>query len=184
MRTAHLLILVGLLTLVGCTATKPLDENASYWTVPPGSRLVLLKPIAMASGVASVHFQDGVPRSFAEVDRYRPYCKVEMWTLMDEARTIIPDTFMIKRVVRDFEYVRAGEQQVNLAVRGLIPVGLSHDSDSPMAAVMRTELFVDSPRQPDVYRVSCAHWEPYTDAHHLSIRELRNGLQGLFRLDI
>lgn len=45
--------------------------------------------------------------------------------------------------------------------------------DSPTAENNITEIFLHSPKQPDVLRLSCMHWEDVSDANHLTIKQIR-----------
>jgi hypothetical protein len=45
-------------------------------------------------------------------------------------------------------------------------------------------MFVHSARQPDVYRVTCSYMGDPWDVDPLTIAEIREALNGVFRLDL
>jgi hypothetical protein len=163
--------------LTACAVEPSVDSP--HYALPTGSRLVLEKAIRIPGDRVSVYIQRGEPTSYGGRDRYNPYCKLEMWSRSEAARTVEPDTFRIERVVRNSEYVA-------------LPVGGGlrrvaaepDDGGGPMAYVMETVMYLASERQPDVYRLGCAHWDQPSFPQHLTIREIEAALAGLFRLEL
>ncbi|NNG14194.1 MAG: hypothetical protein HKM22_03455 [Gammaproteobacteria bacterium] len=47
-----------------------------------------------------------------------------------------------------------------------------------------TVLYLHSDRQPDVFRMTCQHWEAPSDAQHLTIKQIRQALGDLFTLKL
>ncbi len=172
------------LLISACAPIVPERSPTSpYYAPPQGSRLELLKPIDIPANDVSVWIQDGETTSYWSADRYRPFCKFEMWSKVDRSRTIQPDTFIIERVSRNERAVRRDEPVRLAATLRRTGTG-SDDGGGPMAYIMSTEMFLDSPRQPDVYRLTCQQWGDVNFPKHVTIDEMRQTLQGVFSLEL
>jgi hypothetical protein len=180
MERRRLLPLLTLITLTGCAALTPEPSPQSpYYPPPVGSLLVLQRQLEIPADRVSIHIQDGQLRDYGALNRYRGYCKLEMWSRVDAPRTLAPDTFRITRVARESRAVGL-ESPLRVASRlaGFDP------NDGPIAHVMSTEMYLNSERQPDVYRMTCSHWGEAVFPAHLSIEQMRTALGGMFRLKL
>jgi hypothetical protein len=164
-----------MLLLAACAAPQR-SPDSPYYVLPENSRLVLLRAIAIPPPGVSVWLQNG--EVVTTRDRYAPACKLEMRTRTEDARSVTPDTFVVKRVSREDEAVA-----IDSPVRHVGRVGSEGDGDSPMAYEMRTVWYLESPRQPDVFRLTCAHWDRPWFPQHLTLNQITKTLQGLFRIE-
>jgi hypothetical protein len=172
-----MLAMLATLVLSAC-ATRTTDPDSPYYLPPEGSTAVLEQPITLPSPGVSVWIQDG--RVSTGRDRYRPACKLEMWNRADQSRTVQPDTFRVTRV---------GRRQMQVARdTGLRRVGFGRRDNGPTAFEMETHLYLESERQPDVYRLVCTHWSGGVGTanfpEHVTINQIRGTLGGIFRLEL
>src|SRR5688572_15183105 len=92
---------LALLLLGGCQAWDyEGNENSPLYQVPVGARLTLSRDIAIPAGQVSVFIQGGRVRPFAEIDKYYPHCRFELYRLQNVGRTVRPDEFEVRRVQR------------------------------------------------------------------------------------
>ncbi|MGE0081891.1 MAG: hypothetical protein AB7U81_11395 [Thiohalomonadaceae bacterium] len=165
------------LLLTACAAPRP-DPDSPYYLLPEGSTAVLEQPVTIPAPGVSVWIQDG--RVSTGRDRYRPACKLEMRDRPDRGRTVEPDTFRVTRVGRN-------QMQVSLDSH-LRRVVLGNRDDGPTAFEMETHIYLESERQPQVYRLVCAHWSGGVGTadfpEPLSINQIRGTLQGIFRIEL
>ena len=52
------------------------------------------------------------------------------------------------------------------------------------STVMYLSSELSSNRQPDVYRMTCKHWESVIDDHYLSIEQMREAMGEWFTLEV
>jgi hypothetical protein len=169
----RILFMAVTLILASC-ASPQRSPDSPYYVLPENSRLVLLRAIDIPPPGVSVWLQHGAVLG-QNRDRYAPACKLEMRTRKDEARRVEPDTFLIKRVAREHQSVALDSP--------LRRVSRESDGDSPMAYEMRTVLYLESANQPDVYRLTCAHWDRPWFPQHLTLNQMTETLRGLFRIE-
>ena len=178
----RLLLLPLFLMVFACAPIVPeRSPESPYYEPPQGSRLELLRRIEIPASEVSVWIQDGDVTSYWSADRYRPFCKLEMWSKTDRARTIQPDTFIIERTSRTDRAVRRDEP---LRLASNLRLTDNDDDGGPMAYIMSTEMFLDSRSQPDVYRLTCRQWGDVVFPKHVTINEIRQTLQGVFDLQL
>jgi len=159
----------------GCAYQAPKDISSSYYAPPVGSKLQLHSALIIPANDTQVRIQDGkVISSSWDLDAYYPNCNFELHTRAEVARTVQPDTFMISRVIRDTENVMLHSPRV---------VARSSENGAPNVDYI-TIMDLSSPRQPDVMRLTCQHWEDPSDSYHLSIRQIRKTLGSLFTLTL
>lgn len=168
--------------LAGCAWQNNPSPDSPYFTVPTGSVLELTRPLTIPADRVSIHIQNGEVSSYSAVNRYYPFCKLEMRDRDDDARVLEPDKFVVTRVSQSVWMVRA-PASVQVAAAGRL-AGLLDSDDGPMAAEMSTELFLGSSRQPDVYRLTCTHWDKPSFPRHLTINQIRDTLADLFRVQL
>jgi formylmethanofuran dehydrogenase subunit A len=174
MRT--ILLFLSLTLVAGCQYVPPRGEDAPLISPPAGSTLELNRPLRIPSNDASVIIRDGRPEySYWRLGgAYYPNCDFELRTRAMVERIIQPDVFTITRVAHEIENVM------------LVPsVVASHDTGNgaPHENYM-TILYLHSDRQPDVFRMTCQHWEDPSDAQHLTIKQIRQALGDLFTLTL
>lgn len=162
------------LLVAGC-ATPERSPDSPYYVLPKGSRLVLQHAITIPTPGVSVWLQHGEVRGSSR-DRYAPACKLEMRTRPDTARTVEPDTFLVTRVAREEQSVANDRHQRYVRQE-------DGDGGGPMAYEMRTMVYLESERQPEVFRLTCAHWDRPWYPQHLTLNQIKETLRGLFRVE-
>ncbi len=174
------LVLVALL-LSACQQPVRYAEDDPNYSIPAGSTLTLTRPITIPGGQVSVYVQNGqvVPaRPRNPVNLYEPHCKVEMWSLGEAARSLEPQRFVVREVVRDWgPYARLPERRSGL-------VYVDGGNDGPLLLRYRTELIVGGKGPSDLYRLTCQHWVLAPELRHLTVAEIRQALGGLFILQL
>lgn len=174
MKHALLSTLVGA-ALLGCQYTPPRDVDSPYYTVPAGSTLVLNAPLEIPSGEASIYLQDGDVTSYWSANKYEGHCKFEMWSIVDRRRTVQPDRFEVHRVSREREYVDSAPGRALASEDG---------EGGPFVEIGKTVMYLRSPSQPDVYRMTCQRWDDFVDPVPMSIRDIRRTLGETFSLEL
>lgn len=174
------LLWLFVLAFAGCAVTP--SPDSPHTRVPVGSRLVLTQPLTIPPRAVATYIQDGRALNYGAVDRYYPHCKFELYDLADERRTVAPDTFTVTRVVRDTLEVQAPTLQRFAAVAGGF-AGFGEDGGAPIALENQTILYIESSRQPGVYRLTCNYWDQPFESRHLTINEIRTALGDLIRLE-
>ncbi|MFP3874196.1 MAG: hypothetical protein ACLFQT_06775 [Thiohalophilus sp.] len=116
------------------------------------------------------------------LDRYYPHCKFETLQMLDNEKTVAPDTFIIHKVVRWDDYAM---QPVHLASSRISAgIGLKIADSDPSPINTATEMFLQSEHQPDVYRLICSQWEDASEANHVTINQIRRALGNTFSLQL
>lgn len=161
-----LLVIASL--LAGCSSWLPdySDEDSGY-------RLVLHKPLMVAPGNARVFLQQGRMLPSLGFNQYEVSCSLELRNLSEQPQTIAADTFVVTRIQHLREEVAAW-RPVRLASLGL--AGANIDS-SPSDIFLGYHLWLHSPNQPDVLRMTCrgAFAEPW-EARYPTIEEIAQAL--------
>lgn len=164
------IIFVLLILLTGCQATSvPINSAYTFADVKRLTKLTLNLPLIIPANKARVYLQAGTVVSDNDVDRYYPNCSLEIKTIKPSAQTIMLDTFEIIKVKNDEEM--SGIKMI-YASRGFAGAGdgpISHQN-------WVTHFYLQSSKQPDVFRLSCAHWEEPTEARHLTLAEINSAL--------
>lgn len=187
--------------VLGCVLAPPLllstcltaryagDETSPYYQIPAGSELVLLRELHFADGHDTVHIQDGTVMPYADIDRFDPYCSVHLQPSTGTNRTVLPDTFEVREVALDGPPLVSLDPPL-LASADMHASGMFMEGDfspgvSSLPEPYTTELSVHAADQPHVRRISCSRWV-YFPPHsvHLSIQEIRETIDGYFRLRI
>lgn len=176
----RLLLAILVLFLSACQQGPVRDINSPYYRIPVGSVLVLKRPLELPPDAVSLYIQDSELMDPSLLNRYQPYCKFEMWSRIDKRRVVEPDEFVVARTAWEWEYVKGLSLPVQVAAFG---VGI-FDDDGPMAIIDKTLLYLQSDRQPDVYRITCEHWSRPIDSRPLKVAEIRATLKALFDLNI
>lgn len=175
------LLIAVLVVLGGCQIVPERSEKSPYYPVPVGSELVLNQPLNFPAGDVSLFIQ-GKPISYFSANKYYAYCKFELWTREDRQRTIQPDTFTITRVSRESRYtLRETTPSVMKAAYRMA----SRDHQGGMAfEITSWVMYLHSEKQPDVYRITCEHWQDPIDAAPLSIVQMRKAFGDVFTLKL
>jgi len=202
MKRTFIILLIGIGLLTAC-ATAPVDkEDTSYYLPPLGSALVVKGPFEIRANKASTWFQGGRQRPFSEVDLYYPNCKFELRTLSDAPRTVKPGRFTITRIVQEVDVmlqpVRVASADNRLAGVSFgmgmgaghgahvgVGVGIGHGTSASLGPdPYATVFYLQSAQQPDVFRLTCMHWEELYEARYLTMREMRSTVSDVMTFEI
>lgn len=167
--------------LAGCQANAGnIDPLPAYTMIKPGAQLILNKPLIIPANKARVYLQGGVTVHENSVDRYYANCSLEVRTIQTSPQQIKADTFSIQKVSRDEE---ASYSKLIYASSRRLTGRLASDDDGPVSHEnWVTHFYLRSTSQPDVFRLSCAHWEDPADfrPRHLSITEIKKAVGDYF----
>lgn len=170
-------IVVLLVLLDGCQATAGnVSPVPAYIMVKPGTQLILNKPLVIPANKARVYIQGGNVVHENAVDRYYPNCSLEVRTIQTSPQEIKADSFRIQKVSWDEE---ASYPKLIYASSRHITRRLVSDDDGPVSHEnWVTHFYLQSSKNPDVFRLSCAHWEDPADfrPRHLSISEIQKAV--------
>ena len=167
------------LGLCSCAAQLEVNLASPYFNAFAGSKLFLLQSIEIPAETASVYIQDGKVKTFNDINRYSAYCNFEVNTRMDVRQTVMADEFKVIRHRQDFHQV----SNVG-ATRYVALVQMGDDDGGPIATVYETALYLHSDKQPDVLRMTCSHWDDPHVGNYLTVAEIQQTINGLFRLEI
>ena len=120
--------------------------------------------------------QDGIIQKSANVNFYKPNCKFELYSISENSRVVKPDTFLITKVVDENEFT--GLYKVQYASRFM------QVHDAPETITYATVMYLQSDIQPDVFRMTCKHWESVVDDRYLTISEMRKAMGDILSLRI
>jgi hypothetical protein len=178
---AELASLLGDTLCLPCQV-PPTREGSPYYTAPPGSLLVLNRPLTIPARKGEIYIQGGRVHestgyvSFRGVDQYYPNCRLELRSRNPLPVIIEPEELVITRVDRDDRFV---SRRVMVAAADASPLMAGTD---PM--VMSTVFYLYSARQPGLWRLTCAHWEAAYEAEHLTLVQIRRTLGEVFTLKL
>ena len=180
------LSLSALLLLTACESNAVRDEQSVFYAVPVGSTLILNQQVTISGDQVAIYVQDGEILRYREVNKYRPNCKFEVYTISEQARTVSADEFEITKVEDTIEssslHDNAQFAALDISASGLhMGVGFL---DHSLMFNYATMMYLKSEMQKDVYRMTCQHWESVTDDKHLSIAQMRGAMGDVFTLKI
>ena len=171
MNLKKLTLCIFIIINTGCHGNTYAYNNAivpAYRTISVGNTVSVNQTLVIKPNLARVYFQNGEIQPEQQIDKYYPNCSLEIKTLSSSAQSILPDQFAIYRITLDEEYSRLEIQFAGLYFFG------SDGGPSPENWV--THFYLSSEKQPDVYRLSCQHWEDPTDARHVTYSEIKKTL--------
>jgi len=185
MRRAALLALAAL--LAACRAAPVAFEDSPYAVIPPGSTLTLTRDLTIPAERASLSVQDGEVRPYVDVNSYYPHCLLEVERVRDTPQAVKADTFVIEKTLREDIPRLAG---------GALAAATGTAGNRGRAAgaliivnggdywTYATHFRLRSERQPEVRSLTCQHWVDPTWEKHLTLRQIRQALGGLFVLQL
>lgn len=168
------LYLAALLALCACQSTPLEREESPYYSPPAGGQLILHQDLTIPAGRASVYIQGSPVTVWQNVNSYHPHCIFEVRKVLDTPQLVKAGTFAIRAVQRE---------NYSAAAPGLQQARLMFSDGGPSYLIYATVMRLESIDQPDVYRLTCQHWEvPPQMPHYLTIRQMRAALGSLFTL--
>ena len=183
MRTRSRLTAISsiLMALSGCGMNDTKGEASFYFSVPVGSTMTLNQAVTISGDQVASYVQNGELMSYDVVDKYKPNCKFEIYTMSEQSRTVEPDTFEIIKVVDEVESSSI-KMRTQLAMRGnAYAFGML---DRSYVFNYATMMYLRSEKQKDVYRMTCQHWEDVKDDRYLTVTQMREAMGEIFTLDI
>lgn len=172
---------IAAMTLTACANPASYGPDSPWYRYPTGVSMILLKPLDIPPGEATVRLQFGrtVPRN--GVQEQEPFCVLELTTLRPETQRVAPDTFAVIGVERSISYIAAAD----LPISPLMRTGFGGD-DGPTFIYFKTTFRLHSARQPQVERMTCmANQNAAGNAgsmRHLTLAEMRQAVAGYFRI--
>ncbi len=156
--------------LGACAHSPPAGPESPYFQPPAGSLLRLQRSLTVPAGTTRVHIQDGAARAWRELNRYAPYCDLEIRVVSRaHAPAIVrADAFELVRIERPMP--REGNPW---RARWTV----FDDDDGPYTLLTRVRL--QSPRQSDVLRLNCLRWSNSRFDTYLSLQEIQEVLAPL-----
>ncbi len=187
MRRALMILTVSLAALAGCSGISyEGNENSPYYHIPVGSRLTLNQELTIPADQVAVFLQDGRVPPSTEVKHYYPYCRFELYSISDQARTVTPDELTIVKTVQHMMDGATGAAdpvlyaQLSFGLR----TDMSGDAGGPSIHVFATRMDLRSTKQPDIFRLTCAQWGYPVVDRHVTIAEIRRAVGDLFTLHL
>ncbi|MCU0806477.1 MAG: hypothetical protein MUC53_00560 [Candidatus Contendobacter sp.] len=163
-------VLPLLLFLVACRTLDSADGTGAD-RIPVGTLAVLHQDLVIPPNQAGVFIQ-GTP--IGDRYRYDAACRLEVLTVDATFRTVVADRFTVVRVVQDWERFSQRES-------GLRRVSL--DYDGPALLRFSTTFYLQSDRQPDVFRLVCSHLQDSgQNPRFLTAAEIRTTLAPVMTL--
>ena len=165
--------------LTACSNSQVVgNEDSQFFSVQPGSTFTLNREITIQPDQTSVYLQNGEIEPVGNVDFYKPHCKFELFTISEQARTVTPDIFMVTRIVDRSEDVST--QTPRYAGLSLTYGGV----DGPSHLTFSTTMYLESKKQPDVFRINCKQWDWPPTGDFVTINEMRRALGDYFSLTL
>jgi hypothetical protein len=169
--------LISAASLSACDNSQAVkDENSPFYSVSVGSTFTLNREITIQPDQTSVYLQFGKIELVRNLDFYKPHCKFELYTISEQARVVKPDTFVVTRIVDQREDV----SRESPLYAGL---GMAYDT-GPVNLTYSTAMYLESKKQPDVFRMDCKHWDWPNIGEYLSINDMRQALGDYFTLTL
>lgn len=180
------LLILCIAGITACETNKDKDESSPFYAVTVGSLLVLNQDIIIPGNEVAIYVQNGEILAYKDVDKYRPNCKFEIYTISESTRSVSADTFEIIKVEDDIESssIKANTKLASLENVLAIKLNAFGMLDHSEVFNYSTYMYLRSSKQKDVYRMICQHWESVLDDKHLSITQMRGAMGNVFTLKI
>ena len=177
-------VLILFVLLAACQTPPEQGEQApAYLAITPGSELILNQPLSIMPNSVSVYLQYGKLMGYRELDRYYANCKFELYSMSESMREVKPDRFLVARVTTEEEIV--SREMPRLAGKGIgIGIHFGNGDGGPTAVIYTVVIYLQSAEQPDVFRLSCQHWDDPAWGDQLTLEDVRKALGNVFTLKI
>ncbi|MCW8966052.1 MAG: hypothetical protein OQK82_05110, partial [Candidatus Pacearchaeota archaeon] len=159
---------IGLsLLITACSTTPVTDESSTLYILPIGSTLELHQSLSIEPNRARTFIQYGKVIEEKAIDKYYPYCELEISTLSEQTQIIQPDKFTIYKVIDDEHQTGRYFMYASLSISF---------TDGPVILGYATEFFLRSKKQPDVRKLICLSWDEPWRGKYLSLTEIKRAL--------
>jgi hypothetical protein len=178
-------IIVGsMMLLCGCEAIPVVSADGSryYDAIPVGAVFTLQQALVIPADRVRVDLPRG--REATAAGEYATGCSLELWTRNAQTVIVEPDQFTITRVSGGITPILvAVPNRVQVASRGYLPrIGGYYDDSSFLRSY--AEFYLQSPRQPDVYRLTCGYIGDPWEVEPLTVAEIEQAIGSVMRLDM
>ena len=167
--------------LSACSAVDTKDQSSPFYSFPAGSTLVLHQQLSIGRDQVSVYVQNGEVLAEKALDRYKPNCKFEIYTMSEQERTVQPGSFEVIKVVDEIETSMLPGQLQLASGNFMLGYGVLDKSYIYNYATM---MYLHSDVQKDVFRMTCQHWEDMMDDRYLTLAQMRQAMGDVFSLQI
>ena len=154
------------LLIAACQSLPQVDAHT-----PAITKVTLKQDFPIRPDRSNEYIQGGEIRPYESIEQYYTHCKLELREIADNERIIKPQTFNVTRIYRQEEFV------------GFRKMMLAGDGDSGLI-MSTTYLFLQSEKQPDIFRLSCMRQDESFYARHVTIEEMRDTLGNLISLQL
>ncbi len=165
------------LFLSACASHETYEGSPPSHRTPPGSYFTLEQTIEIPGEETTVYIQRGRILQSHEVEEWAPHCFFQLYTLVEEPRVVEPGQFEVQRVTREMSPLWVG-----------LPTEVAYggDSSGPTQLFFRTRYYLNSPSQPDVWRMNCQidrmEAQGPSFETYLTVDQVRETLAGIFSL--
>jgi hypothetical protein len=177
-------LLSGVL-LSGCRGGLQADSgDPDFHRIPEGSTLILDRPVWIGAERVRARLRSD-HKGWKLAGEYAPHCDLELRDINLGKVRVRPDRFEITRVSGGFTPILVrGKAPIQLAANAYSATELAGVGGGSDTSFLRSyaHLYLDSERQPDVYRVSCSYMGMPFDVELLTIAEIRLAMLGTARL--
>jgi hypothetical protein len=168
--------------LTACSNTAEYGQDSPYYRYPPGTTLVLTRPLDIPPDAATVRLQYGgtVPRN--SVQEQDPFCVFELTTVRPDAQRVEPDTFAVVDVNYSISTIAKAPP-----ASPFLHAGLGGMGSRPSFLYYKTAFRLRSVQQPHVMAMTCMSNQLLSGDpgfRYLTLAEIRQALGSLFRVVI
>lgn len=170
-----LLGLIGIPLLQACTPMQIRNTQTGTWVPIQAGTLEVRRDITIPAGRTRAFFQGGMQVS--GINEFKPFCQLEVSTLLDKPQTVHPDSFTITRVGGKAEQVVEAAPVMLAALDGFFVQMGNDNGGGPSRITQMLNFRLHSDHQPDVRRLSCggAFDDPW-DADAPTVQDIATAL--------
>ena len=154
------------LLITACQSLPQVDAHA-----PTITTVTLNQDFPIRPDRSNEYIQGGEIRPYESIEQYYTHCKLELREIADIERIVKPQTFNVTRIYRKEEFV------------GFRKMMLAGDGDSGLI-MSTTYLFLQSEKQPDIFRLSCMRQDESFYARHVTVEEMQDTLGNLISFQL
>ena len=164
-----LILSLGILLLVSACQDIGKVRRTALTQAQQVHTVTLNREFTIRADRASEYIQDGEIKPYDRISEYHPHCIFGLRAISASEHTIRPDTFSVHRIGQD----QFAGRYVKIMVAG----------DGNYGFIMSTtDFYLQSDRQPEVYRLSCQQLDTAFEARHVTFEEMQQTLGDLFTL--
>jgi hypothetical protein len=176
MANHFLYVLMAVLLLSACQSFINLQAWPPPYSLPAESGIAINQDLTIAPNAVAVWIQYGKVLHRRDVNLSYANCRFELYTLQAVERTIYKDEARIEKFVNTTDYVSSGF----FTLASLADA--SGDGGAPTAGIYSTNIYLQSAKQPDLYRLICEHWDDPASGSYLTIAQIQETLGNIATL--